>query len=282
MREAMERPTFSRSLPAIGLRTPRVEPHLSLLRPAQPGGEPAPTTLPDTFTIATYNVHRWTGVRGGNAWMPERAIEVITELNADVLALQEVLVPSREDRRQPLLDLADEMGYHVAFAVSRAHRGGALGNAILARCPMSSAIVVNLSIGRLEQRAALAVHFGNEEAGISVVATHLALVDRTRRLQVTSLLDHPRMQGPTILLGDMNAWRDCRASRELDRQFPDEHHNEAWPPSFPAVRPVLALDRIYAREAVLQDLRAANGPVARNASDHLPVVARVKWHPDED
>lgn len=259
----------------IFLRRPRTEPHLALFRKAR-GRDGTEDPFPDTFRIATYNVHRWTGVRGGNAWQPERAMEVITGLSADVIALQEVLVPSNEERRQPLIDLADEMGYYTAFAVSRSHRRGALGNAILARWPMSSALVVNLSVGRLEQRAALAVHFGGDEDGLSVVATHLALVDRTRARQVVSLLEHPRLQGPTILLGDMNAWRECHASRELDRQFLDEHHNRAWPPSFPAPRPVLALDRIYARGAALHDLKAVNGPVARNASDHLPVVAEVE------
>lgn len=228
------------------------------------------------FSIATYNVHRWAGVRGGNAWCPERALEVISNLDADIIALQEVLRP-HPGERQPLLEAAELLGYHLAFVVTRQHRRGALGNAILSRWPIDSALVVNLNVGRLEQRAALAVHFGGEgEEGLSVVATHLALVDRTRRRQVSSLLEHPRLQGAVVLLGDMNAWRACKASRELDREFLDEHHNLAWPPSFPAMRPVLALDRIYARDVVLHDLRVVSSNVARTASDHLPVIARAE------
>ncbi len=270
-------PTFvPRTAESLLQRRPRVEPHLALFRPAPPGNG-APSALPDAFTIATYNVHRWAGVRGGNAWTPDRAIEVIAGLDADVIALQEVLLPDREDR-EPLLDLAGRLGYHVAFAFSRAHRRGALGNAILSRWALASTLVVNLSVGRLEQRAALAVQIGKTDgdAGLSVVATHLALVDRTRKRQVASLLENPDLQGPTVLLGDMNAWRDCRASRELDREFIDAHDNRDWPPSFPAMRPVLALDRIYARGVAVRDVRVADGPLARSASDHLPVLARVE------
>ncbi len=261
------------SVQAAFARRPRVEPHLALLRPAS---SDASVALPRTFRIATYNVHRWAGVRGGNAWHPERAAEVIASLDADVIALQEVLRPD-EDDRQPLLDVVEKLGFHLAFAITRRHRRGELGNAILSRYPLASARVLNLSIGRLEQRAALVVELEGEgdRPGMAVVATHLALVDRTRRRQVQALLENPMFAGPVVLLGDMNAWRECRASRELDSAFLDEHHNLAWPPSFPAVRPVLALDRIYARDVTLRDLHVVSTDATRLASDHLPVAAQV-------
>lgn len=224
------------------------------------------------FRIASYNVHRWTGLSGGKRMEPDLAFAVLDELDADVIALQEVL--RRFDGRDPLKELADRMGYHMAFATTRIHKRGELGNALLSRWPMKATYAIDLNVSRLEQRSALAVQFEGEHS-VAVVATHLALVDRTRGRQVRSLLEHPRLQGPTILLGDMNAWRRCSASRQLDSAFADLHHNQAWPATYPATRPVLALDRIYARKANVLDVRAHNSRATRRGSDHLPVVAQI-------
>ena len=61
----------------------------------------------------------------------------------------------------------------------------------------------------------------------------------------------------------------------LGRELPAEHHNLAWPPSFPSARPLLALDRVYARGAKVLDIHAHATAAARRASDHLPVIARI-------
>jgi endonuclease/exonuclease/phosphatase family metal-dependent hydrolase len=92
---------------------------------------------------------------------------------------------------------------------------------------------------------------------------------------VRSLLEHPQLQGPVILLGDMNAWRRCKATRALERELMGGS-SHPWPRSFPAARPVLALDRVYARGARVSHLRAHDTPAARRASDHLPVLAHVE------
>lgn len=225
------------------------------------------------LSVATYNIHRWTGFSGGKRMAPELAFAVLDELDVDIIALQEVLRPF--DGPDPLTQLAARLGYHMAFATTRIHRRGELGNALLSRWPIDAVYAIDLNVGRLEQRSALAAHFEGEHP-LSVVATHLALVDRTRRRQVRSLLGHPRLQGPTLLLGDMNAWRRCHASRQLDDAFTDLHHNRSWPPTYPANRPVLALDRIYARGANVSDVHAHASNATRRGSDHLPIIARVE------
>jgi len=255
-------------------------PHLALVRaPVRPMSTGA---MPGEITVATYNVHRWTGLSGRAAPDPARAGFVLSELDADVVALQEVLRPSHGD--DPLLRLGDALGLHVAFAVTRVHRRGQLGNAILSRWPIAGVSIVDLSFSRLERRVAVVASFDAKAApgaALNVMATHLALVDRTRRRQVRSLLDHAQLrEGPSVLLGDMNAWRRCSATRALDRELDSAHHNRAWPPSFPAARPVLALDRIYSQGAEILEVAAHDSPAARRASDHLPVVARVKLPED--
>ena len=224
------------------------------------------------FTVATYNVHRWTGPNAVRAPDPARAGFVISELSADIIALQEVLRPF--DEPDPLERLADALHLHLAFVTTRIHRRGEIGNAILSRWPITSVFSLDLSFGRVERRTAVAAQFLGQAGPLAVVATHLALVDRTRSRQVRSILEHPQLQGPVVLLGDMNAWRRCKATRELERELVGDTEI-AWPRTFPAPRPVLALDRVYARGARVDALSAHATPAARRASDHLPVVARI-------
>jgi endonuclease/exonuclease/phosphatase family metal-dependent hydrolase len=246
-------------------------PYLSLVRsPTEPG--PIPDALPTKILVATYNVHRWTGLNGRRAPDGSRAGGVLAEVGADVVALQEVLRPF--DAEDPLVEIADSLHLHLAFVATRVHKRGELGNAILSRWPITSVFALDLSFTRIERRSALATSFQFGERSLSVVATHLALVDRTRHRQVSSILEHPQLQGPVVLLGDLNAWRRSKATRDLERRL-GEHHNIAWPPSFPSARPMLALDRVYARGARIESLEAHTSDRARRASDHLPVVARV-------
>lgn len=260
-------------------RVPRptpLAPFLAELR-AAPEGSGVPDD--DRLTVASYNVHRWAGVRGGNAFHPDRVLAVVEEMNADVLAVQEALRPTHA--ADPILAIADRMGYHFAFVVARQHRAGALGNVVFSRWPIASAHAIDLSFSRLERRAAVAVrlHLPDGPERLTVAATHLSLVDGTRARQVRALLDHPHLDGPTVLAGDMNAWRPTAASRELDAAFDERHHNAVWPASYPSVRPVLALDRLYTRGVRVTDLRAHDSPAARSASDHLPVIATLDLLP---
>ena len=231
--------------------------------------------MPDSIRVATYNVHRWQGSNGRTKPDVARAGYVISELDADVIALQEVLRPFESDGDDPLGQLCNELDLHLAFAVTRQHRRGQLGNAILSRFPITAISVLDISHSRIERRGALAAQVGHGDASLGVVATHLSLVDRTRHRQVQSLLEHPQMNsGPAILMGDMNAWRKCKGSQQLEENL-NLHHNVDWPSSFPSGRPMLALDRIYARGAAVVEVRHHDTPAARKASDHLPIVAEV-------
>jgi endonuclease/exonuclease/phosphatase family metal-dependent hydrolase len=245
-------------------------PYLALVRAPT---IPTAKLLERDLTVATYNVHRWQGLDGVRAPDPARAGFVISELGADVIALQEVLRPFDED--DPVEQLAEALQLHLAFVTTRVHRRGEIGNAILSRWPITSVFSLDLSFSRVERRSAVAVQFSGTDCSLAVVATHLALVDRTRRRQVTSILEHPQLQGAVLLAGDLNAWRRCEATRTLERELVGKEP-VTWPRSFPAARPVLALDRIYARGAEIVEVSAHDSAAARRASDHLPVTARVR------
>ena len=203
---------------------------------------------------------------------------MISEIDADVIALQEVLRPLEGE--DPLVALADALGLYVAFAATRVRKRGELGNAILSRWPIAGVSMLNLTFTRIEKRVAVATQIQFPNLLLDVVSTHLALGDRTRHVQVRSLLDHPQLSDrPTVLLGDMNAWRNCRATRVLEDELSSSHHNLDWPSSFPSARPVLSLDRIYARGVKMTGVEAHDSPAARRASDHLPIVARIEPPP---
>ena len=155
-------------------------PHLCFVQSPR---KPIPAVIMgETVRVATYNVHRWQGMNGRSKPDVARAGFVISELDADVIALQEVLRPFDLEGEDPLGRLCDELDLHLAFAVTRRHRRGQLGNAILSRYPITAISVIDISHSRLERRGALAAQVGHAGAGLGIVATHLSLVDRTRRL----------------------------------------------------------------------------------------------------
>jgi endonuclease/exonuclease/phosphatase family metal-dependent hydrolase len=259
---------------ASSLRQPTAPSTVPRLQMFPAPGYYEPDLIGEEVKVATYNVHRWTGVNGRSAPDAARAGFVISELDADVIALQEVLRPDEDD--DPLKTLCAALGLHYVFAVTRIHRRGELGNAILSRFPITTCSVLDISHSRIEKRGILAAQFSDDKRSLSVMATHLSLVDRTRQRQVSSLLKHPHLNsGPAVLLGDMNAWRQCKATVALDEAM-REHHNLEWPASFPSAAPVFALDRVYSRGVKVLELSAHLTRAAQRASDHLPVVARVR------
>jgi endonuclease/exonuclease/phosphatase family metal-dependent hydrolase len=247
-------------------------PHLSFVK--APGKPMLPSKMGTEVRVASYNVHRWTGINGRARPDAARAGFVISELDADVIALQEVLRPHGEE--DPLESLCEGLGLHMAFAATRMHKRGELGNAILSRFPITSISVLDISLSRIERRGALAAKFEAPDGQLGVIATHLSLVDRLRHRQVQMLLDHPQLSiRPAVLVGDMNAWRKCKGTQNLEDTL-NRHNNLEWPSTFPAARPILALDRVYASGASVIDVFAHDTPASRRASDHLPIIARIE------
>ncbi|CAM5195876.1 Metal-dependent hydrolase, endonuclease/exonuclease/phosphatase family OS=Bosea thiooxidans OX=53254 GN=SAMN05660750_03791 PE=4 SV=1 [Bosea thiooxidans] len=241
--------------------------------PARPAaGEQRSGTL-----VASYNVHKCVGVDG--RFDPTRIAQVIREIAPDIIALQEA--DKRFGARHGLLDLArlkDETGLvpvPVESANAAAH--GWHGNVVLIRQGLVRD-VHQVSLPGLEPRGALVVDIDLESgAELRIVAAHLGLLRRSRSQQARMLIEimRSRDERATLLLGDLNEWRlgDRSALRELGPAF------GALPmpvPSFPSGLPLLALDRIIAdRPEILSDVAVHDTPLARVASDHLPIKAFV-------
>ncbi|HSM22272.1 MAG TPA: endonuclease/exonuclease/phosphatase family protein, partial [Rubrivivax sp.] len=110
---------------------------------------------------------------------------------------------------------------------------------------------------------------------LRVIATHLGLRPAERRHQIETLLAGLGDDTvPTVLMGDLNEWFLWgRPLRRLHRHF----GATPAPSTFPARWPVLALDRIWVEpRARLLQLRRHRTALARQASDHLPLVAQIQ------
>jgi len=221
--------------------------------------------------VATWNVHGAVG--GDGAYAPSRIASVLTELDADVVALQEV--GSRSTHDDLLAHLAASTGYRVINGPLVDRDGHSFGNAVLSRLPVRQVAHLDLAVDHHEPRGAidLVVEAGRATS-VRVLATHLGLRPGERREQVRRLLAAVERAppGPTVLMGDVNEWYLWgRPLRWLHAHF---RERPAAPLTFPARRPVLALDRIWvAPRGSLRVLARHASPLARIASDHLPLVA---------
>jgi endonuclease/exonuclease/phosphatase family metal-dependent hydrolase len=222
--------------------------------------------------VATYNVHSGVGV--DRRFRPQRIADVIAELDADVVALQEVLSPVRGFDVHA--HLRAETGLHLVSMTTVQLAGGTFGNAVLSRWPIIDIVEHGLSVGSREPRGALDVTIGRDLRELRVIATHLGLRTSERAEQLARLL--AIAQGdtalPIVLAGDFNVTR-ARA-RELGACAVFFGKCDV-PATFPSIAPVLPLDRILAASgARVVDIVAHRSRKARVASDHLPLVATIE------
>ncbi len=222
------------------------------------------------IAVASYNIHRCRGLDG--VVSPARIAAVLHELDADVIALQEV--DSANDFCQ-LEFLARATGYRGEHGPTLTRRRRRYGNAVLTRLPLLAVRRLDLSVAGREPRGALDVEVALGGGRLRVLATHLGLRRRERQRQAESLGDAvAASELPTVLLGDLNEWLPGDASLQ---QLTAKLWALETGRTFPARLPLLPLDRILVshRAAALQ-ARVHRSPLARLASDHLPVTARLE------
>ncbi|WP_293780566.1 endonuclease/exonuclease/phosphatase family protein [uncultured Oxalicibacterium sp.] len=235
--------------------------------PAPAGADLDPWPL----TVATYNIHSAVGTDG--RFDPHRIAAVLREINADVIALQEV--PLGDSRRESVLAVLQEAtGYHAVEGPTQARDDRRYGNAVLSRYPITCSRTIDLSFGRREPRGALDADLDCHGHPLRVIAVHLGLRPAERRDQIRRLLqefDTERM--PVILMGDVNEWFVWgRPLRWLVSRF------EAVPAynTFPSRFPIFALDRIWiSPRKRLARIEVHVTPLSKAASDHLPLVAHI-------
>jgi len=227
------------------------------------------------LTFASYNIHKAVGVDG--RFDPDRIIRVLRELKADVIALQEC--DRRFGERESVLPkaLLDDTPWRSADVARRPRSLGWHGNALLVRRDIEILDTEALHLPTLEPRGAVRADLALAGRRLRVLGMHLDLSGLRRRDQVRAVLRHCEDcdgDHPTVLLGDFNQWGNGRLSlRELRADWQVLETGK----SFPSRQPLASLDRIVASpDWACQETRVHHSAAAASASDHLPVVARLK------
>lgn len=241
---------------------------------AQPGARLV--TAPQ-LRLASYNIHKCVGRDG--RFDPGRTLGVLLELDADIVALQEV--DRRFGDRAGLLDLAalEQLTGLVPVPVSHLPKShGWHGNLLLSRVG-DVRNIQTIALPGLEPRGAIVADVALPGHGpLRIIATHLGLLRRSRAEQVRVIADAVAAGDPprTLLMGDLNEWRldHPLVLQDLSLAFGELPAGVA---SFPARRPLLALDRIIASPRLpLSPVCVHDTPLARLASDHLPITATAQ------
>ncbi len=226
--------------------------------------------------IATYNVHACVGTDG--RYDPDRIARVVDELEADVVALQEMTYAADlaiETRSPVVLPVMSK--YEHVLGPTHRRADSHFGNVLLSRFPIRDLSRIDLSEKHREPRGALHVVLDALGSELHVIATHLGLHPRERRLQIERIVAKIRELSPDCfaIVGDFNDWLP---GRSLVRVLDDVVGSAGAPRSFPSGWPLLSLDRIWIhpRDSV-RSVRVHRSAEARRASDHLPVVAEVEF-----
>jgi endonuclease/exonuclease/phosphatase family metal-dependent hydrolase len=222
--------------------------------------------------VATYNVHKCKGLDGRVS--VKRIADVLSELNADVIAMQEIFLKQAQE-------LADRIGIHCAFGENRQLMGDAYGNVVLSRHSLRSHCNYDVSVAGREKRGCLRTDVLLQNRALHVFNVHLGTDFFERRQQAKRLVEETvlksrSLDGPRVVLGDFNEWTRGHVSKTLSAEFEstDLRVYLKRRRTYPGVFPVMHLDHIYYDAQLdIEHVALHRTRTSMVASDHLPLVA---------
>jgi endonuclease/exonuclease/phosphatase family metal-dependent hydrolase len=228
-----------------------------------------------TIRVATYNIHRGRGLDGRTRL--ERIAAVLATIDADVVALQEVVGASPLKPGQ-----AAALGMGWVMAPTRHLRTALFGNVVLSRLPVRQHAQHDLTWQTCEPRNVqrVDVEIGSHVLHLYNVHLGTALLERRHQAaRVATLVHDKRVIGPKIVLGDFNEWARGLATDILAQRLQsiDLRQHLRRVRTYPGFFPILHLDHIY-YEGHVEVLKVTlpRDRLALMASDHLPLVADLK------
>lgn len=239
------------------------------------------------FRVMTYNIHRCIGP--DRRYDPSRVREVISHYDPDLVLLQEVDEGARRSSGHRQVDVLGDLlrlRHRTFFPNVRVRGGGHYGNAILSRYAITESRNIDVSFPLTKRRSVLHAWIrvrpasGGRSRTVHVFNLHLGLAQVLRKWQLRRFLaSHPFVslhhRTPVIVGGDFNDVWGTLGSRQL-RPF-GFRTAERRIPTFPARAPALALDSVYMLGDIdLVDFNRSKLDVARQASDHLPLIVDTK------
>jgi endonuclease/exonuclease/phosphatase family metal-dependent hydrolase len=223
--------------------------------------------------VASYNIRKAVGLD----WRrdPLRVLDVLGEIDADIVVLQEA--DKRSGGRGGVLPESEleARGYRIADLSMRPDSHGWHGKAILYRASnVQITKTARIDVPSLEPRGAVSVRM--MQAGFEVIGVHLGLTRRSRSAQLNTLGNYLKgVTHPVLIAGDFNIW-----SRAAGIESALGGGCEMLLPgnSFHAARGLAPLDRFVLRGAVSHtSARVHRSALAARASDHLPIVVDLTF-----
>lgn len=236
-------------------------------------------TAAQNVRIATYNIHRCRGM--DRRVVPARIVDVLRDINADVIALQEVLGASPLAAGQAE-EIGASLGMGWVMNSVRTLRQHQFGNVILSRHPILHHSTYDLSWRTCEARNCQRADLDINGQILHVYNVHLGTAVLERRYQagrLAAFVHDRRVTGPKIILGDFNEWMKGLATKTLSSLFEsvDISQHLKRRRTYPGLFPVVHLDHIYYDGRVeVVNVEMPRTRKALMASDHLPLVANLK------
>lgn len=231
--------------------------------------------------VVTYNIHKCRGL--DRRVRPQRIVEVLREIDADIIALQEVLsIQDTAPEKDQAQYIAEQLSLKHTVGGTRMLKGGIYGNVVLSRFPLREASNYDISVRGREQRGCLRVDLEiAPDRLMHIFNVHLGTAFLERRHQGRKLIDEAilnnrELKGMRIMLGDFNEWTRGLTTRLLGAHLKSADVRVHLPraKTYPGVLPFLHLDHIYFEDSLeMEAMRLHRSRTALIASDHLPLMA---------
>jgi len=241
------------------------------------------------FKVLTLNIHKGYSM-SNRQFTLEKIKHCLKQSNSNIAFLQEVTgdnskqkdsIPDRPNNNQ-FEYLADSIWDHFAYGKNAIYQHGHHGNAILSELPFSQLQNIDVSTMRVSQRGIL---HGKLENGIHLLCAHLGLFESERRKQAKLLIRYVETNisasEPLIIAGDFNDWRlktHIELSRELGLEEAHQVQHGRVADTFPAMYPMLPMDRIYVRGFKIFSAELMSHKDWRSISDHCALTAELRLH----
>ena len=229
--------------------------------------------------VVTYNIHRCRGI--DRRTRPDRVAAVLSAVDADVVALQEVIGSGPRGNSQ-IEEIGAALGMGWVMAPARQLRGHQFGNAVLSRLPIKHHVSHDLSWKTCEERRLQRPDIDVHGHTLHVYNVHLgtAILERRHQAQrLATIVGDKHVGGAKLVLGDFNEWTRGLTTELLSSRFKsvDLKNYLQRRYTYPGFFPILHLDHIYyAGRVEILGIELPRTRLALVASDHLPLVADIR------
>lgn len=234
--------------------------------------------------IMAYNIHHANPPSEPKTIDLQAIIRTIKEQDPDVLALQEVDAnTTRSGAGNQAEIIAKELGMEVYFGKSIHYDGGDYGVAVLSKYPISEPRVHALPTApgtNGEPRVLATVKISlPDDRSFRFGSTHLdsQREDTNRLLQIHEIVNIASKEPlPMIVAGDFNATPKTEVINLLDQVF--TRTCDDCEPTIPVMKPEKTIDFIAFKPKASFSIEHHNVINETYASDHLPVIAILKFN----